>query len=573
VVRVLGAGIVLAAATIWVAAPPRPLAPQEVDWMPARPVVRGAYHVHTVRSDGSGTWQEVAEAAARAGLDFVVFTDHGNGTEPREPPRYHAGVLCLDGVEISTWAGHYVAVPDHAAPAPYPLAGEPRAVVEDVARFFGDAGLGIVAHPGSPREPLRWTEWDLPFDGIEWLNADSEWRDEGARLGRTLLTYWFRPVESITALVSRPASVLDAWDRLTEARAVRALAGHDAHARLAWRGTDPYEGRVGLRLPPYEISFRAFSNHVVLDRPFSGEPSSDALLLLHAIGRGAVYTTLDGRASAGPFEFTATTRDGATAPMGEWLRAPLQTVDLRARLGAPGGTRVVILRGGDAVADAVASEVSAAVSTSGAYRVEAYLPDDRGRHVPWLLSNPIYVDVDDRYVAAFDGGVGADPWTPREEAAVPIVEGEWQVEVSPGSRLEAAAARRGEAPPGVRLTYTLAAGAPSGQYAALRLPAPPRLNDWTHLAVVSSADHHARAWVQLRRHGGTDGERWGRSVVIGQGRRTEWLPLAALGPIGLVTEREPPLAAVDDVLIVIDTVNTPPGAHGTFVVWSLHLGR
>ena len=52
--------------------------------------VAGAYHVHTTRSDGSGTLDEIAAAAARAGLHFVILTDHGDGTRPPDPPVYRA---------------------------------------------------------------------------------------------------------------------------------------------------------------------------------------------------------------------------------------------------------------------------------------------------------------------------------------------------------------------------------------------------------------------------------------------------------------------------------------------------
>ena len=45
--------------------------------------VYGAYHIHTLLSDGSGSVEEVAEAAARAGLSFVIITDHGNGPAHR----------------------------------------------------------------------------------------------------------------------------------------------------------------------------------------------------------------------------------------------------------------------------------------------------------------------------------------------------------------------------------------------------------------------------------------------------------------------------------------------------------
>ena len=64
--------------------------------------VSGAYHVHSTQSDGSGDRAAVAAAAHRAGLQFVIFTDHGDATRSPAPPAYLSGVLCVDGVEVST---------------------------------------------------------------------------------------------------------------------------------------------------------------------------------------------------------------------------------------------------------------------------------------------------------------------------------------------------------------------------------------------------------------------------------------------------------------------------------------
>ena len=63
----------------------------------ATSVVAGAFHVHTNRSDGSGSIDDIARAAARAGLQFVILTDHGNGTRAPEPSAYRSGVLMVDG--------------------------------------------------------------------------------------------------------------------------------------------------------------------------------------------------------------------------------------------------------------------------------------------------------------------------------------------------------------------------------------------------------------------------------------------------------------------------------------------
>ena len=169
-------------------------------------------------------------------------------------------MLLIEAVEVGTWGGHYVAI--GAAPAPYPLGGEPRAVAEDVRRL---GGLGIAAHPGSPKEDLRWRDWDARLDGVEWLNADSAWRGQSARLWRTALGYPWRPAAALTALVERPAFELEQWDRLAARQSAVGLAAHDAHARLGLRGVgEPYDGWVALKVPDYAPLFASFTNVVRL---------------------------------------------------------------------------------------------------------------------------------------------------------------------------------------------------------------------------------------------------------------------------------------------------------------------
>src|SRR3954465_4967681 len=90
---------------------------------PADGTLAGVIHIHTNRSDGLSGPDDIAAAAARAGLKFVVFTDHDDATRRPDPPQNRPGVPCIDGVEISTSGGHYIAIDMPASP--YPLAGEP----------------------------------------------------------------------------------------------------------------------------------------------------------------------------------------------------------------------------------------------------------------------------------------------------------------------------------------------------------------------------------------------------------------------------------------------------------------
>ena len=220
---------------------------------PPPSTVRGAFHIHSNRSDGSGSVDAIAAAAARAGLQFIILTDHGDGTRAPDAAAYRHGVLTIDGVELNTTSGHYAVIGMPASP--YPIAGTPDDVIEDVHRL---GGFGIAAHPGSPRPSLSWQGWDSAFDGLEWINGDSEWRDEPRlTIARTLLTYPIRAPQSLATLLDRPERVLARWDALGATRKIVGLAGTDAHARFGFsQGTDPDVGSIHVRVPGYEASFR-----------------------------------------------------------------------------------------------------------------------------------------------------------------------------------------------------------------------------------------------------------------------------------------------------------------------------
>ena len=62
----------------------------------------GSIHLHSLYSDGGGTVREITAAARRAGLDYVVLTDHDT-LRPRDDgwPGWRDGVLLMIGVEIT----------------------------------------------------------------------------------------------------------------------------------------------------------------------------------------------------------------------------------------------------------------------------------------------------------------------------------------------------------------------------------------------------------------------------------------------------------------------------------------
>lgn len=520
----------------------------------ASAVLRGAFHVHSRWSDGSGTVDEIALAGAAAGLDFVILTDHGNGTTSR-PPSYRGGVLVIQGTEIGTAGGHYVALGLPAAP--YPLGGDARGVVEDVRRL---GGFGVIAHPTSPRAPLAWSDWSLRVDGVEWLNGDSQWRDDGpAQLLRAVAGYLFRAPESLASLMARPERALARWDTLAAERPIVGLGATDAHARLAL-GTDDdgYGGGVEVRFPGYAETFRTFAIRVELDRPLTGDPDADAANLVDQLRAGRVYTGVDALASPVRFAYMGRTSDGGSVRMGE--RAPPQGgLTLTAAVAAPPAATLRLLRNGRAVAQRRGRTLEHPVALDdqpAAYRVEVTLPGAPGQPpVPWIVSNPIYV-------GGAVGGAAETLSAPRQgRPSLPLPGDSWRVE----RRTDAAATLMQESG-GFRLEFTLGSRADT-YVAAARTFSPGALIDSGALRLAVEASRPMRASLQLRRQAdGSVAARWRRSFYADRERRVLRAPLDEFAPAWSEVPARPELAAVDSLLIAVDTVNTMPGSSGVLTI-------
>ena len=523
--------------------------------VPSGTTVRGAYHVHSRWSDGSGTVDEIAAAAAAAGLDFVILTDHGDATISR-PPSYRGGVLVIEGVEISTDGGHYVALGLPAAP--YPLGGDARGVVEDVRRL---GGFGVAAHPTSPRPALAWSGRSLPVDGIEWLNADSQWRDDSLLgLLRAAGGYWFRAPESIASLLARPERALALWDALAAERPVVGLGATDAHARLALAADhDGTGGGVDLRFPGYEQTFRTFAIRVELDRPRTGGADADSENIIGQVRAGRVYTAIDALASPVRFTYRGATADGGLVRMGE-RAPPEQDLILTATVAGPADATIRLLRDGRTMAQEIGRTLAfPAPQPDGpaAYRVEVSLPDSPGRPpVPWITSNPIYVGDEPATVAAPQPN--ADP--------LPVTGAPWRIERRPD-----AAAALEEDGAGFQLSFTLGSSA-STYVAAVRGLRYGALANAGAFRIEVEATPPMRASLQLRRlDRGGRAVRWRRSFHAGPERRVVRAAVEEFAPAWRQAPAGPDLAAVDDLLIVVDTVNARPGASGVLAIGAVRV--
>lgn len=525
-----------------------PPAPERLDasaWSDlAARTVPGAYHVHTTRSDGHGDKAAIAAAAAAAGLKFVILTDHGDGTRPPDAPEYVGPVLMLDAAEISTDEGHLVAI--DMPRAPYPLGGAADAVIEDVTRL---GGFAIAAHPDSEKPALRWTS-NAAVDGIEWLNLDSQWRDESrAALALAGIGYFFRKGPALATLLDRPRTIAR-WDALTPKQRVVALAAVDAHGGVGRPAEDPGGSLFGtVGIPSYEASFRTFSNRAVLDRPLSGHAAEDAKAIYGAIRKGRVFTAID--ALAGPALLDLWAEAGvARIEMGDGVSSD-SDVTLLARALMPAGAEMGLMKNGRLMAKSYGDMRRVLTGAEGVYRLEIRVPEAPGTPpVPWLLSNPIYFGPDPRPAPPVSAAGTA---ATRPGAA--IAPFPWRIEKDPAS---SAILRTNDRV--ATLEYTLAAGSRGSQFVALATD----LSQASFRAIDLSlaGDRAGRVSVQVR---SADGKRWGRSYYVDPAGTALHVPLSDLRPIAGAGPT-PESGAVTSILLVVDLVNAAPGHSGVLRV-------
>jgi hypothetical protein len=520
----------------------------------------GAVHVHTTLSDGGGTPEEVVAAARSAGLAFVAITDHNN-VDAKSFEGVHDGVLVLAGTEISTTAGHIVAlgIPDPA----FRFSGDGLDGLEDVREL---GGMAFAAHPLSPRADLRWTGWDLPGPwGLELINGDSEWRRAGGRVLLTAALYAFNKRYALLQSLNAPDETLARWNQILARRNAAGIAGADAHSRI------PIVGGLALPVPSYESLFNLARNYVLLDAPLSGNFADDSRAVLDALRRGRSYIGVDALAPADGFSFVAEGR-GARWTMGE---TPPRGTGLKLRAGGrvPQGAQVVLLKDGQPLVQRALS-VEASEPAPGVYRVEVRVP---GYKVPWVISNPIVVQ-DAATLAAREAVAGwpAEPSPPPAARVVEAFEGRsvFQPEFDASSKMNAAVVdkRGGQDGRGAgRLQFELGAPGPDRPYTwcALVNRQARDLSGRTGLVFAIRSDGVFRVWVQVRDENAFSADEctewWFASVRTSSSWRRIALPFSRLRSINKQTDGKLDLDKVRQLVFVVDGGAVKPGTKGT--IW------
>ncbi len=355
----------------------------------------GNIHMHTTHSDGVATFDELVEAAAGVGLDYVYVTDHNVLVRDQEEG-YRNGVLTLVGQEVHD--------EDRDPPGSHllclgvqedltHLAKDPQALIDGVR---AQGGLPFLAHPIEEYTDLipdhyDWLDWDVTgYVGVELWNYMSRFRGYATSKWRALLLGFFPHYFTTGPLTA----MLAKWDALTLERPVVALGGTDVHGKVYRLGI------IRRRFLPYDHCARALNTHILTREPFQGPGGAprlpwsdprvahDRALVLEALASGHCWIGYDLVAPTRGFRFWAEQEGGKQAIMGDTLQATDGAVTFHVTVPDTGEIRLI--RNGRVVSVSQGRELRRLELEPGVYRVEVW-KERWGAPRGWIFSNPIYV--------------------------------------------------------------------------------------------------------------------------------------------------------------------------------------
>jgi hypothetical protein len=347
---------------------------------------KGVAHVHSALGGHShGTFEEIIAAAKANDLNFVLLAEHTAqlyNTADLTLKGEYAGILFINGNEVNTsGADRLLLLPGLESQS---TGGDSLDSVIQHGR--AGRGLSFVAYPQEFRS------WDTSaFDGIEVYNLYTNARQINplVMFFDGLWSYRSYPDLLFANFYHRPNENLRLWDQqiANTHRRIVALGGNDAHSNIGLSLNDA-NGKplIGVKLDPYERSFHLLRLHVLIP---AGE-SLNRETLLAAIAQGHCFVAFDLFGDSTGFSFTASTGTETKIQGDEVTLAS----GLKLTVNTPVASRIVLLKDGTAIKDeSSAYKKEYAVTESGTYRVELYLPQlpRPGGTEPWIISNPIYV--------------------------------------------------------------------------------------------------------------------------------------------------------------------------------------
>lgn len=342
----------------------------------------GNIHVHSTLSDGTGTYDEIADKAAAAGLDFICLNDHDYMMQSLnlDQEGFFGKIPLLIGLEIGNRNNHYMAFDLKEMVKSEGLS--PQEIIDQVKR---QGGIGFLAHPfekGMPfhekSETFRWNDLSVTgYTGICIWNFSSRWKERVKSIFHALFLIRFR-----TQMLKGPSrETMSFYDELCQHRRVVAVGGSDAHDPVfKW-------WCFNVRPLPYEYIFKAINIHLFLKKKIFKDFIAAKEDIYNAMREGRLFIANDDIYPASGFKFTYISDDGSDLNMGE--QGAFYPGNLIVESPAKGEIR--LLKDGELIKRVRGTEAVFPVNEKGVYRVEVYRRIAFFGWRPWIFTNPIYL--------------------------------------------------------------------------------------------------------------------------------------------------------------------------------------
>lgn len=248
--------------------------------------ISGVTHVHSTYSDGGGSIEEIAQSANKAGLDFVLITDHNDSRSRKEQKekRYENTDVYIE-MEASSTPGHTIVF---FSETPYAKLDDLAITYKSDDRLFlkevDPDFFTIVAHPSNIKMPWKGKE-EYIQDGLEVFNLDSMWQrnvvDSFPHFFGTAFSYALNPYLGYSRVLDIYPPDLDLWDRLNQKKWGHfATFGHDTHSLVKLSDT------IKFRWPSYLNNFRVASNVILLKEELKSDFISRKKQIYKALREG-----------------------------------------------------------------------------------------------------------------------------------------------------------------------------------------------------------------------------------------------------------------------------------------------
>lgn len=317
----------------------------------------GAIHIHTKLSDGTGDINSISKAAKKAGLNWIIITDHNNFDIEEG---FYNGVCVIKGEEISPCtSNHYIALGIKNLINP---SDNTQKFVDEVR---AQGGFGFAAHPDeadnrkNKAHPIKWTDKSVIPDGIEIWNWFSDWADDynESNIFKIAYSYFFRH-----KLIQGPhKETLKWWDELNKnsEHIIPAIAGVDAHALKISKYIIP------IKIFPYKDCFKTLVNIIPLENKPPEDFEEQKNLILSSI------------------------KNGNNIMINRHVKKDIPLIYIEDKsiiIKLSTKAQIKIIQNGNPIHSEINNNLKFPIQEKTKYRVEVYL-----KNQPWIFSNQISI--------------------------------------------------------------------------------------------------------------------------------------------------------------------------------------